>query len=291
MRDYVQARLARGRRTGRPDPRGPDGICGTVNLDNGRDFDCEYLIDGRRNEPPELAQGREWDLRSGRTVIRDGAGKRVGMLQNTAYSAERVRQPEGSPPQKGGLGDVLAFAASFMRRRYLTLCAVCGLGPALAVAYLCFTPPTYTAAAQVLLDNPKAQYVKQESPLAEPGVDLAQIETQIQIIRSPAIATAVIRHLDLASDPEFAGGKWSLGSAWRYVRGRFASAADADEQTAYPIAARIRRFLDRLEARRVGFGNIREIDCSAGRAARAADQCVLGRDEPGRTPAAGPGAR
>jgi polysaccharide biosynthesis transport protein len=192
------------------------------------------------------------------------------MLQSTSYSAERARQTQGAPPEEGGLGDMLAFAMSFLRRRYVTLLALTSLGLALSVGYLKTTPPTYTAAAQVLFDSPKAQFVKQESPLAEPVFDVAQLETQIQIVRSPAIAAEVIKTLDLAHDPDFAPSQWSLGSAWRYLRARFDRTAEAQEAPVDPVIATIRPYLDRLEVKRAGFGNIIEIDFSASSASRAA---------------------
>ena len=62
------------------------------------------------------------------------------------------------------------------------------LACAASVLYLRLASPTFTAQAQVLLGIPRAQFVQQQSLLAEPAFDVTQIETQLQILKSKAIA-------------------------------------------------------------------------------------------------------
>ena len=87
------------------------------------------------------------------------------------------------------------------------------LALAASAIYLRIAPPTYTAQVKVLFGNPKAQFVQQQSVLADTPVDFPQLESQIQILKSKAIATSVINQLKLADDPEFK----DPGRSWRSV--------------------------------------------------------------------------
>jgi uncharacterized protein involved in exopolysaccharide biosynthesis len=88
-----------------------------------------------------------------------------------------------------------------VRRQYLTIVFAFSLAVTLSLVYLRVTPSTYTAQVQILLNSPRAQFVQQQSLILDPAVDLGQIETQLQIIKSRAIV-AVINQLKLADDPD-----------------------------------------------------------------------------------------
>jgi exopolysaccharide transport family protein len=169
-------------------------------------------------------------------------------------------------------GETIGSAFAFLRRRYLLLLVAAFLGGALAVAYLKTTTPTFTASAQILLDNPEAEYVRQDSPIAQKALDIPQIETQIQIVRSSAIATAVIKKMDLTDDPDFNRPPPFLISLMAKIRGWIsgpepARAAPTNEEMSLAL---IPDFLGRLDVRRVGLGRVIEISFSASSAARAA---------------------
>jgi polysaccharide biosynthesis transport protein len=194
------------------------------------------------------------------------------MLHTTIHPADRRQRSYAQSPNEDGTGAMSGVAKSLLRRRYVLVFATAALSLALSVFYLRITPPTYTAAVLVLLDDPKGTYVKEDSPLAEQVLDAAQIETQMQIIRSPAIAVDVIKKLNLAEDPDFIGRSFSLGSVWRKIRDRIAPGM-AQPEDVTPEAAQqalIGRFLDRVEVRRAGYGKIMEISASSRGAARAA---------------------
>ena len=126
---------------------------------------------------------------------------------------------------------------------------------------------------QVLLANPRAQFVQQQSILSEPAFDLNQIETQIQLLKSSALATAVITQLNLANDPDFNGSGPSLSSLWR---GAPTVNPTQPEQSKAGTPARlsdavIAAFQDRLSASRVGVSSILEISFNSSNAERAAE--------------------
>lgn len=189
------------------------------------------------------------------------------MLQNNESRAQLDRA-EG-----GGIGEFVNFALGFLRRQYSVIIFTAALAVATSVIYLRITPPTYTAQVQILSENPKAQFLQQQSLLAEPGGGTAQIETQLLILKSQAIAISVINQLKLTDDPDFNGSGRPLQRLWRGVRGWFGKqpadpqAAPEDRQLDGVIAA----FEARLSAARVSISNVIEISFSSSSAVRAAE--------------------
>ena len=80
---------------------------------------------------------------------------------------------------EGGLGEIVNFALGFLRRQYAVIIFTAALVLAASAIYLRITPPTYTGQVKVLFGSPKAQFVQQQSVLAEMPIDIAQLETQI----------------------------------------------------------------------------------------------------------------
>jgi exopolysaccharide transport family protein len=200
------------------------------------------------------------------------------MLQSNLLHTDRTRLPLSGPPQfnraeGGGIGDVIKFGISFLRRQYLVIIVTAVLATACSLLYLRLAPPTYTAQVQILLANPRAQFVQQQSLLAEPAFDLNQIETQLQLLRSKAIAAAVINQLKLENDPDFNGSGLSLGSLWQRIRsGPPTAPKDRPSDTqGQPSDAMVGAFLNRLSAGRIGFSNVIEVSFNSGNAARAAE--------------------
>src|SRR5882757_5209857 len=138
------------------------------------------------------------------------------MLQNNILHNDRTRalldtvMPR-EQAEEGGLGEIVNFALGFLRRQYSVVIFTAALALAASVIYLRIAPPTYTAQVKILFGNPKAQFVQQQSVLADTPVDVPQLESQIQILTSKAIATSVIDQLKLADDPEFR----EPGRSWR----------------------------------------------------------------------------
>src|SRR4051795_7242324 len=145
------------------------------------------------------------------------------MLQTNMLQNERARALlDGVMPREqaaqAGFGEVVSFAFGFLRRQYSVIIFVAALALAASAIYLKVTPPTYKGQVKVLFGNPKAQFVQQQSLLAEAPIDAAQLETQVEILKSKAIATSVIKQLRLADDPDFSGSRELLapiGQAFR----------------------------------------------------------------------------
>ncbi|SPP93890.1 AAA family ATPase [Bradyrhizobium vignae] len=191
------------------------------------------------------------------------------MLQTNPLQTDRTRLPlMQTPPDRmdgAGIGELIKLALVFARRQYLVIIVTAALVTATSLIYLRLVPPTYTAQVQVLLGNPRAQFIEKQSLLSEPLVDVAKIETQLQIIKSRATAVAVISQLKLADHPDFKEYGPSLSSLWRWIR-RWGSKLPEHSQSATsdePSETTIANFLDRLSASRVGYSHVIEVNFSS----------------------------
>ena len=120
---------------------------------------------------------------------------------------DRSRGPIGELAQdqddQRGIGELVNFALDLLRRQYVLILFVTALGVAASVLYLKMTPPTYTAQVKILFANSKPQFNQQQSILTDSPFDRAQLESQMEILRSKAILASVINQLKLAEDPDF----------------------------------------------------------------------------------------
>jgi uncharacterized protein involved in exopolysaccharide biosynthesis/Mrp family chromosome partitioning ATPase len=104
---------------------------------------------------------------------------------------------DNRPPDSRSSAESLAEAVAFIRRRFSIIALTCSIVFGTALLYLIAAVPTFTANAELLIASKAG------------AVDAASVstivESQISIIRSEDIAREVVRKLDLAKDPEFAG--------------------------------------------------------------------------------------
>ncbi|UFX42802.1 hypothetical protein HAP47_0026695 [Bradyrhizobium sp. 41S5] len=90
---------------------------------------------------------------------------------------------------------------AFIRRRLLTISLACCAALGVAMLYLIMAVPTFVSKAQLIVDS--------KATPSDVAAVATIVESQIGIIRSESIASAVIEKLGLAHDPEFAGGQGS----------------------------------------------------------------------------------
>ena len=116
--------------------------------------------------------------------------------------------------------------SNFIKRHAWTLIWSVVAVIALASVYIMITTPIYTARAQLLIDS-RTPSSREGAPEGAYPMDSAQVESQIAILRSSMLASAVVEHLNLMDDPDF---------------NRTASAATPNDQ-----AARERQFRNLTE--------------------------------------------
>ena len=126
------------------------------------------------------------------------------MLQNSK-TPDATTYPQLEGGGSGGLHEIVAFAIGFLLRQWQIVAFATALGLAAGIIYLKITPPIFNATATVLIDRQKSAFFQQQGLLSDAPVDSAAVESQLEILRSKAIASGVIKHLQLDSDSEFVG--------------------------------------------------------------------------------------
>lgn len=131
------------------------------------------------------------------------------------------------------LGDALAF----LRRQFWLIVGVVAAATLLAASYVLLTPSEYVARAELLIEPGKQHTLWQDAGVVDLTVDNAQVESQVEVLRSERIANDVIAKLGLVNDPEF------RASGTDYERER----------------ATVAQFESALSARRVGQSYVIEV--------------------------------
>jgi polysaccharide biosynthesis transport protein len=106
-------------------------------------------------------------------------------------------------PAETGLSDQILAVVQIIRRQYLIVLLCALIGTMCGIIYLRTTHPVYTAQTEILIDRGKSSFVQQQSILGDVPVDTIQLESQMQIIRSPNIALSIVKKLNLAENSEF----------------------------------------------------------------------------------------
>lgn len=137
----------------------------------------------------------------------------------------------------GGETVTLGDALNFLRRQFWLIVGVIVAAALLAVFYILLTPSEYVATAELLIEPGKQHALWQDSGVVDLTIDSAQVESQVEVLRSERIANDVINKLGLVNDPEF------HGSGTDYERQR----------------ATLAKFENALGARRVGQSYVIEV--------------------------------
>jgi polysaccharide biosynthesis transport protein len=108
-------------------------------------------------------------------------------------------------------GDLLTSLNSLARRRFGILVLVFSLSVMCGAIYLYVTPPKFLGQATILIDSRKPQpFQQQQTTVSETSIDSPTVESQIEVLKSEAVAAAVVKQLHLTTDPEFTGPKPGL---------------------------------------------------------------------------------
>jgi succinoglycan biosynthesis transport protein ExoP len=168
-------------------------------------------------------------------------------------------QPEQSPyvrsseavAEEQTLTESVGVVLDFLRRQYRPIAIAVAIAIALGFIYLLTTPPTYTAAASLLIDTKNVQLFQRQSAASDMPIDTGMVESQVEILKSETIALAVIDKLHLDQDPEFLNPPRGLVSTLLgVVFGLFSSHEPASDFVIKRAA--VGAFQSRLEIKRVG---------------------------------------
>jgi capsular exopolysaccharide synthesis family protein len=155
-----------------------------------------------------------------------------------------------------------------LRRRWALIASILALAIAVAVTYVAATPQRYTASSLLLFDVRAAEPFQQRG-YPNAAADSAYIDSQVEVLKSEAIARSVVRNLNLLSDPEFisrAGG--FLGILHKISNAVIGSGRTSTEpdQEGPAVAA----FQANLTIKRIGSTYVIQIDYRSLDAAKAA---------------------
>src|ERR1700761_8440759 len=127
----------------------------------------------------------------------------------------------GQPPAQFGqeglegslnFSEIIEQLTGFVRRQYPIFVFVSVCSVFLGLVYLFTAPPSYTAHTMLLIDSSKLRILQQQ-PLGDVPIDTAQVETQVEILKSENIGLSVVKDLKLTDDSEFTGhGGGLIGS-------------------------------------------------------------------------------
>ena len=145
----------------------------------------------------------------------------------------------------------------FVKRYSKTIMVFTLLGIVVAGAYAFTAAPLYTARTQIIIDPSLPQAMQQSHQDGIFSLDNAQVESQLEVLRSEKIAAAVIDQLKLQDEPEFSERHSSLLSLpfWLFQSAPSETVASrfAKERTT------LLRFQRALEVSRVGMSYAIEI--------------------------------
>lgn len=108
------------------------------------------------------------------------------------------------PVEAGSSFELLEYAWRILRQQLPIILTTTLLAIGLGVFYLYVTPPTFSARTTIIIDRGKVQ-AQLGGMHRELPVDSVEVDGQIQLIKSEAVAQAVAKKLDLGNDPEFVG--------------------------------------------------------------------------------------
>ena len=187
-------------------------------------------------------------------------GYGTGMLQLNKAQSTTGREPAEHEIVSGA--ESLQSFVGFVRRQFPAIAFMTFLAIALGAIYLVTARPSFTAQAQLLIDAHKVQMFQQQSILGDIPIDTAQVESQIEVLKSENIASAVIKNLHLTDDPEFVGsGGGLMGALFNFGFASILFGSDQDQVASEFEHKRqaIRTFQDLLSVKRIGLSYVIQI--------------------------------
>ena len=176
--------------------------------------------------------------------------------------------PYGPSPAPSSPADPPPFqwlpaGIAFIRRRLVLIAGCAAIGVALGVTYLATTRPLFTAVATLTIDTRRAHPAGSQQASGDWQSESAYVESQVELIRSPATLRGVVERLDLESDPFFTPGEPGPVSRTVAVLKRWLTGAGSASTTLDPALraqAMATTALSRmLEVWRVGTTSVVEI--------------------------------
>lgn len=156
----------------------------------------------------------------------------------------------------------------FRRRLWPFLISILVVLAAVAVV-LYRTTPVYVATASILIEPRKTEAIDLQSVVKGLPADTNVVDTQTQIIGSPATALAVVKHLRLERDPEFAGEDRGESAGLSDKTGKSPDASSSPSMTPSERRA-VSALLSKVTVKRAGLTYVIDITARSSSAEKAA---------------------
>ena len=182
------------------------------------------------------------------------------MLQTTFAH----REVESTAPEAPSLEQTLSSALALIGRQYPVMIFTLLLCICLAGVYVFTAPKRYTGTAVLVIDSRKMQGLQTQASTSgsDSPIDSAMVDSQVEILKSEAIAAAVIKDLKLVDSPEFMGGDGGLlSSISGLFSGMFSDSVPPTQEQLQRTA--LARFASNLSIKRVGVSYVIEISFQA----------------------------
>ncbi|MDP4005832.1 polysaccharide biosynthesis tyrosine autokinase [Methylobacterium sp. NEAU K] len=166
-----------------------------------------------------------------------------------------------------------------VREHWRSILALSSLGLIAAIIYVATAPSIYTAKARVYIESRSSPVTARDTPGAATPLEIAEVESQVEYIRSEKIALAAVRKLglppsqDLSVPPHPLVAKFreAIGAAKEFVHRRFGASAAGNEHVAVsPEQRQAGTVRENLEAARIGAAYVIEVGYSLDNPAEAA---------------------
>jgi polysaccharide biosynthesis transport protein len=182
---------------------------------------------------------------------------------------EAPLSPQG-PDDVYSISELLEQLTGFLKRQYPLFIFITACCVALGFVYLFTTPSKYTSHAMLLIDSSKLRFLQdQATPAVDVPIDTAQVETQLEILKSENIGLSVVKELKLTEDPEFVG---SDSGPLSWITGYFSPGGEPSETQL--VRRALAAFLGKREISRVGKTYVLDVaftSLNGGRAATIAN--------------------
>jgi succinoglycan biosynthesis transport protein ExoP len=188
------------------------------------------------------------------------------------------REIEAPTHESASLEQTFSSALALIGRQYPVMIFTLLLCAGLAGVYLLTAPKKYTGTAVLLIDSRKMQGLQTQAAAGgDSPIDSAMVDSQVEILKSESIASAVIKDLRLVDSPEFTGEEGGLlASVGSLFSGLFPRERPSDDQL---LRSAIGRFTNSLTIKRIGLSYVIEISfqsLSPNQAARVANAVAEG---------------
>ncbi|MGL3111446.1 Wzz/FepE/Etk N-terminal domain-containing protein [Bradyrhizobium sp. BR 1432] len=122
------------------------------------------------------------------------------------------REIETTAPEAPSLEQTISSALALVSRQYPVMIFTLLLCICLAGVYVFTAPKRYTGTAILMIDSRKMQGLQTQAPAsgADNPIDSAMVDSQVELLKSEAIASKVIKDLKLAEFGRLHERRWRI---------------------------------------------------------------------------------